>query len=182
VSLYKPEDFECTEHTQIYDADCVWCHGVEEEMAKRANAKRDAEIERLRLALGESEAIRRVLEESELTKRYRELVAEKDCYLRERNQAETEIARLRAESLEYATLWQIAKDDNARLREALEFYAENLRHSQNGTALSEVAGKDGGDVARAALKGKCSHEWGIDGTHSNEFCKKCFVNRPEGKS
>lgn len=23
------------------------------------------------------------------------------------------------------------------------------------------------------------HEWGIDGAHSNEFCKKCFVGRPK---
>jgi hypothetical protein len=25
----------------------------------------------------------------------------------------------------------------------------------------------------------CEHEWGIDGQHSNEFCKKCFVDKPE---
>lgn len=29
------------------------------------------------------------------------------------------------------------------------------------------------------LEGKCSHEWGTDGQHSNEFCKKCFVSRPK---
>lgn len=23
------------------------------------------------------------------------------------------------------------------------------------------------------------HEWGIDGAHSNEYCKKCFVARPK---
>ena len=22
------------------------------------------------------------------------------------------------------------------------------------------------------------HEWGIDGMHSNEYCKKCFISRP----
>ena len=25
-----------------------------------------------------------------------------------------------------------------------------------------------------------NHEWGIDGAHSNEFCKKCFTSYPEG--
>ena len=23
------------------------------------------------------------------------------------------------------------------------------------------------------------HKWGIDGAHSNEYCKKCFVDKPE---
>lgn len=23
------------------------------------------------------------------------------------------------------------------------------------------------------------HEWGIDGQHQNEFCKKCFITKPE---
>ncbi len=31
--------------------------------------------------------------------------------------------------------------------------------------------------------GKCpkggNHEWGTDGQHSNQYCKKCFLNRPE---
>lgn len=22
------------------------------------------------------------------------------------------------------------------------------------------------------------HKWGIDGAHSNEYCKKCFVDKP----
>lgn len=27
-----------------------------------------------------------------------------------------------------------------------------------------------------------SHEWGIDGAHSNHYCKKCFVSKePEGE-
>jgi hypothetical protein len=26
---------------------------------------------------------------------------------------------------------------------------------------------------------ECKHEWGTDGQHSNEFCKKCFVSKPE---
>lgn len=25
------------------------------------------------------------------------------------------------------------------------------------------------------------HKWGTDGLHSNEFCKKCFANKPEAK-
>ncbi len=28
----------------------------------------------------------------------------------------------------------------------------------------------------------CRHQWGTEGMHSNEFCKKCFVNRPKGES
>lgn len=23
------------------------------------------------------------------------------------------------------------------------------------------------------------HEWGIDGVHSNEYCKKCFMSKPK---
>jgi len=23
----------------------------------------------------------------------------------------------------------------------------------------------------------CDHEWGIDGAHSNTYCKKCFINK-----
>jgi hypothetical protein len=26
----------------------------------------------------------------------------------------------------------------------------------------------------------CEHVWGIDGMHSNEYCKKCFVPKPPG--
>ena len=25
----------------------------------------------------------------------------------------------------------------------------------------------------------CDHQWGIDGAHSNEYCKRCFVSRPK---
>jgi hypothetical protein len=24
----------------------------------------------------------------------------------------------------------------------------------------------------------CEHNWGIDGMHNNEYCKKCFVGKP----
>ena len=27
----------------------------------------------------------------------------------------------------------------------------------------------------------CDHEWGIDGMHSNEFCKKCFISKPDSE-
>lgn len=27
------------------------------------------------------------------------------------------------------------------------------------------------------LREGCVHEWGIDGAHSNEYCKKCFASR-----
>ncbi len=29
-------------------------------------------------------------------------------------------------------------------------------------------------------RGQCSHEWGTDGLHSNEYCKKCFIPKPKG--
>lgn len=29
------------------------------------------------------------------------------------------------------------------------------------------------------LEGECTHVWGTDGQHSNEYCKKCFVARPK---
>ena len=33
------------------------------------------------------------------------------------------------------------------------------------------------------LDGEClkggEHKWGTDGAHSNEFCKKCFVDKPK---
>ena len=25
----------------------------------------------------------------------------------------------------------------------------------------------------------CQHNWGTDGQHSNEFCKKCYISKPE---
>jgi len=34
------------------------------------------------------------------------------------------------------------------------------------------------EKCRAQAKEGCRHEWGIDGMHSNEFCKKCFVSKP----
>ena len=36
---------------------------------------------------------------------------------------------------------------------------------------SESSGQD-----NACPKGG-EHEWGIDGMHSNEYCKKCFISR-----
>ncbi len=33
--------------------------------------------------------------------------------------------------------------------------------------------------AQAGQEG-CHHEWGTDGAHSNEFCKKCFQNKAKG--
>jgi len=29
----------------------------------------------------------------------------------------------------------------------------------------------------ADAESRCEHEWGIDGVHQNEYCKKCFTNR-----
>jgi len=26
---------------------------------------------------------------------------------------------------------------------------------------------------------ECDHEWGFDGAHQNEYCKKCFVDKPK---
>jgi hypothetical protein len=104
-----------------------------EENLRNMRDPRDAEIERLRLALGESEAIRRVLEESELTKRFRELAAEKDCYLRERNQAEAEVARLRAELAAY----QKAKAEND---ERFQIERDEARNHSSGEE-AHVCGK-----------------------------------------
>lgn len=28
----------------------------------------------------------------------------------------------------------------------------------------------------------CEHQWGIDGAHSNQYCKKCFVTKPTGST
>ena len=25
---------------------------------------------------------------------------------------------------------------------------------------------------------QCEHEWGTDGQHQNEFCKKCYMSKP----
>jgi hypothetical protein len=56
---------------------------------------KDAELERLRLALGESEGVRKALEESKLVKAHRELAHEAEIYQRERDRAETENKQLR---------------------------------------------------------------------------------------
>lgn len=28
---------------------------------------------------------------------------------------------------------------------------------------------------------QCDHVWGIDGAHSNEYCKKCFIDKPKSE-
>jgi hypothetical protein len=33
--------------------------------------------------------------------------------------------------------------------------------------------------SRLAALEPCVHEWGIDGAHANEYCKKCFIDRPK---
>lgn len=39
------------------------------------------------------------------------------------------------------------------------------------------------DQQKVTVQGLCSkggkHEWGIDGAHSNTYCKKCFEDKPE---
>ena len=39
------------------------------------------------------------------------------------------------------------------------------------------------DLCERTLKRHCPkggvHEWGIDGAHSNTFCKKCFCDKPK---
>ena len=33
-------------------------------------------------------------------------------------------------------------------------------------------------TVRQMIVSKCDHEWGTDGIHSNEYCKKCFMSKP----
>jgi carbon storage regulator len=42
----------------------------------------------------------------------------------------------------------------------------------------EKAMVDAGAIEVVVPTAVCEHVWGIDGTHSNEFCKKCFVDKP----
>ena len=56
----------------------------------------------------------------------------------------------------------------------------------NGTVCN-LDNKFAGDKKNCKLidepKNECSkggnHEWGIDGMHSNTYCKKCFIDKPE---
>jgi len=56
----------------------------------------------------------------------------------------------------------------------------------NGTVCN-LDNKFAGDKKNCKLidepKNECSkggnHEWGIDGVHTNVYCKKCFINKPE---
>jgi len=34
-------------------------------------------------------------------------------------------------------------------------------------------------VVRKMIISKCEHVWGTDGMHSNEYCKKCFMPKPD---
>ena len=33
-------------------------------------------------------------------------------------------------------------------------------------------------TVRQMIVSICDHVWGTDGMHSNEFCKKCFMSKP----
>lgn len=32
---------------------------------------------------------------------------------------------------------------------------------------------------KLSILSNCEHEWGIDGMHSNEYCKNCFMTKPK---
>lgn len=44
--------------------------------------------------------------------------------------------------------------------------------------ITQAAKREDGAMVNAG-KPTCYHVWGIDGMHSNEFCKKCFVSRSD---
>lgn len=54
----------------------------------------------------------------------------------------------------------------------------NVRIFYAGTWIAFYDGE-----IRVRKNGECpkggEHEWGIDGMHSNEYCKKCFIDRPD---
>jgi len=37
---------------------------------------------------------------------------------------------------------------------------------------------DGLKLVRRMIVSDCEHEFGTDGIHSNEYCKKCFISKP----
>lgn len=52
---------------------------------------------------------------------------------------------------------------------------ETVKNDFRQTAKAAIA------AMQAAVKDIiCDHQWGIDGQHSNEYCKKCFINKVEG--
>lgn len=170
--LFTAEDFRFPEQAQIDSLAPELAERIREKIAGRANAKRDAEIERLRIALGESEGLRTALEGEEFVKAHRSLAKEAEFYRRERDRVEADNEKLRVENkvLQY-TVDQGANDvaqmaamcnrivsleaDNARLREALEFYANanwGLDISQEtAEGFTNRAYNDRGHRARAAL-------------------------------
>ena len=83
--------------------------------------------------------------------------------------------------------WARQKDDvqliAASLRQQWEDCANALeaRMAPEGVSTDDMVWKFI-EECRQRAKGGCQHEWGIDGAHSNEFCKKCFVTRAKGEA
>jgi hypothetical protein len=83
------------------------------------------------------------------------------------------------------TVEQALRQAVADEREDCAKVAENYSKGKVMTAMDgPYAARFSKAIAQAIRQqGGCQHVWGIDGQHNNEYCKKCFVDKPpEGQS
>lgn len=75
-----------------------------------------------------------------------------------------------------AQRWYFTGGYDASIRLVTEVDCEHL-----ATWMGE-RGEYAGTLLEALGESECpkggAHEWGIDGAHSNEYCKKCFRDKP----
>ena len=59
--------------------------------------------------------------------------------------------------------------------------AEFMIEEEDEQIIREVEklGRDEKIIKEITEITECDHEWGIDGQHSNEYCKKCYINKPD---
>jgi hypothetical protein len=65
-------------------------------------------------------------------------------------------------------MWK-ARDETMRLAFMLEKWPDRAGELF-GTAKLLIDWQEG-------IENNCDHEWGTDGCHSNEYCKKCFISK-----
>jgi hypothetical protein len=69
----------------------------------------------------------------------------------------------------------LEREDANDMERELARYIQELHVGIIGMAQEEMPGEI--DVTLIGCPAGGAHEWGTDGQHSNEYCKKCFVCR-----
>jgi hypothetical protein len=85
-------------------------------------------------------------------------------------------------SNKYITIEVVMKEYSKNTMDIIDQVRNELKHiigNNHLTTIFRPSYDEDGKIILPCPKGG-NHEWGIDGAHSNEFCKKCFISYPEG--